>query len=280
VNIFLTFDYELFFGENSGSVEKCMLEPTNDLLRIAEERNVRYTFFVDVGYIVRAEEYPELKEELASVIAQLKKVVELGHDLQLHVHPHWEKAELKNGFWQMNTVGNYKLVDFSQEEARDILTRYKAKLEEVKGCEVNAFRAGGWCVQPFEFIADAMKDLGIKFDTSVIADFQLFTDNYALNFIGAPRKESYSFETDVCKEEIGGSFREYPITSYRYSPFFYWSLYLKGKLNKKRHRMIGDGNFISHGSKKWKQLFFYNTMHVSSDGYDLKRAYVLNTLIW
>ena len=31
--------------------------------------------------------------------------------------------------------------------------------------------------------------------------------------------------------------------------------------------MIGDGSFISQGSKKRKQLFFYTNMHVSTDGY-------------
>ena len=93
MNIFLTFDYELFFGENPGSVEKCMLEPTRDLLRIAKGRNVSYTFFVDIGYIIRAEEYPELEEEVSKVKTQLLHLVSLGHDLQLHVHPHWENAE-------------------------------------------------------------------------------------------------------------------------------------------------------------------------------------------
>ena len=60
---------------------------------------------------------------------------------------------------------------------------------------------------------------------------------------------------------------EFPITSYRYSPLFFWSLYLKGKLNKEDHRMIGDGTFISHGSKKWQQLLSYTTGHLSTDGF-------------
>ena len=38
--------YELFFGESVGTVEKCMIEPTNDLLNLAQGKDVFYTFFV------------------------------------------------------------------------------------------------------------------------------------------------------------------------------------------------------------------------------------------
>ena len=53
MNIFLTYDYELFFGESTGSVDKCMIEPTNQLLKIAKEFNIKMTFFVDVGYLIK-----------------------------------------------------------------------------------------------------------------------------------------------------------------------------------------------------------------------------------
>ena len=34
MNIFLTLDYELFFGTNSGTQEECIVNPTNKLLNI------------------------------------------------------------------------------------------------------------------------------------------------------------------------------------------------------------------------------------------------------
>ncbi len=65
MNIFLTYDYELFFGEESGSVDKCMIEPTNELLKIAKEFNIKMTFFVDIGYLIKLKEFlpnnPELQ---------------------------------------------------------------------------------------------------------------------------------------------------------------------------------------------------------------------------
>ena len=97
VKIFLTFDYELFFGDNAGSATKCMLEPTADLLEIAKEKNIHYTFFIDVGYLIQAEKYPEISEEFSLVKQQIAEMLALRHDVQLHIHPHWEKAVFENG---------------------------------------------------------------------------------------------------------------------------------------------------------------------------------------
>ena len=55
MKIFLTYDYELFFGDPTGSVEKCIIEPTQRLLEIAKRTGARYTFFIDVGYLKQLE---------------------------------------------------------------------------------------------------------------------------------------------------------------------------------------------------------------------------------
>ena len=67
MNIFLTFDYELFFGKHVGTVSKCMLEPTEELFNLAKGLDVSYTFFVYVGYLIQAEKYPELSNEVHMV---------------------------------------------------------------------------------------------------------------------------------------------------------------------------------------------------------------------
>src|SRR3989338_5632646 len=64
VRIYLSLDYELFFGNTSGSAEKCMLEPTRRLMAIAAKTGIRMTFFVDAGYLWKL-------QELASVHAEL-----------------------------------------------------------------------------------------------------------------------------------------------------------------------------------------------------------------
>ncbi len=267
MNILLTFDYELFFGTDSGTVTKCMLEPTNDLLRIAESKEVHYTFFVDVGYLIASEGVKELFAERNEVLEQIEDLISRGHDVQLHIHPHWEKAKYKNGRWIMHSDSHYRLNNFPLEEAKEIVRKYKAKLEEYVGRKVSVFRAGGWCIQPFEPLAETFQEIGLLYDSSVIAGFRMVTDQYAVDFSNIDSDAEYQFSEDVTLNDPNGFMTEYPITSYRYSPLFFWSLYLKGKLNKEDHRMIGDGKFISHGGKKWQQLLSYTTGHLSTDGY-------------
>lgn len=267
MKIFLTYDYELFFGEHAGSVEKCMLEPTNDLFNLAHGKDVFLTFFVDVGYLIQAEKYSDLKVELQTVKDQIQKMISLGHDVQLHIHPHWEKAEYVNGNWIMNVDGSYKLSDFDSTESDAIVRKYKAYLEQLIGRKVNAFRAGGWCIQPFDHLKNVFKETGIKIDSSVISGDFMMTHNYAIDFRDAPIKSKYKFEDDVCQEDDQGSFLEYPISSLRYSPLFFWRLYILGRLSPDNHKMIGDGIFLSQGGRKKRVLRTFTSSHVSSDGY-------------
>lgn len=271
MRIFLTYDYELFFGNESGTVAKCMIEPTHDLLQLAEEKDVFYTFFVDVGYLIAADKYEELKEDVSKVKNQIKEIIIKGHDVQLHIHPHWEKAQWVDGQWQMNIHGNYRLADFNQSDRTRIISSYKAYLEDLIGRQCVAFRAGGWCIQPFEELKEDFVSNGIKIDSSVIPGDLMITNDYYLDFRSAPKLSKYRFENDVCEMNNEGQFIEYPISSLRYSPLFFWQLYALGRIAPNQHKMIGDGSFISQGGRKKRVLTTYSTHHVSSDGYYAKK---------
>lgn len=271
MEIYLTFDYELFFGEKSGSVEKCLIEPTNKLFEIARNKNVSYTFFVDVGFLITADKYKELNIELSQVKTQVKQMIQLGHSVQLHIHPHWEKAVYEHGNWKMNVDGAYKLADFPKEDAEHIVRKYKKYLEELIEKEVDTFRAGGWCIQPFSQLKDVFKEVGLKKDSSVFQGAYLNTKHYSIDFRNTPAKSKYSFSSNVNEEDGKGEFTEFPISSFRYSPSFFWWLYGLGRLFPKQHKMIGDGFAISQGGRKWQILTSFSTFHVSSDGYYAKK---------
>jgi hypothetical protein len=278
MNIFLTLDYELFFGEKTGTVRKCLIDPTDAMLQIAENHNVKLVFFVDIGYVSRMHELlldaPELIEDLELVNNHLKLLHSKGHDLQLHIHPHWESSTFENGEWKINSKGKYKLSDYSKAEARQIILKYASVLESIKGVKANAFRAGGWCIQPFEHISDGLNDAGIRIDSSVFAGGKFTSGEYSFDFSAAPSKDRYRFNSDVCKEE-DGPFTEYPISSRRYSPLFYWRLYILGRLNPNDHKMLGDGLFLAQPGRKKSVLTSYTWNHVSCDGY---YASVLNSV--
>ena len=271
MNIFLTYDYELFFGESTGSVEKCLIDPTERLLELSKKHSVPMTFFVDVGYIIKLSEFAashqELNEDLIKVKTQLQEIVSTGNDIQLHIHPHWEKSFYAEGKWICVTDNAYKLADFNDEEIADIVKRYKFFIDDLIEKKTTTFRAGGWCIQPFNRLKSLFKELEIKFDSSVFPGGKFESSHYAFDFTNAPHKSSYRFEEDVCIENEDGYFTEFPISSFRYSPLFYWRLYALGRINPTDHKMLGDGKFLAQPGRKKSVLTNFTWNHVSTDGF-------------
>ena len=78
MDIFLTFDYELYFGKQSGTAVKCILEPTNRLIEIAEKHSVKMNFFIDCGYLIalkkNCEKYSVLENDYSSIVLQIKRL--------------------------------------------------------------------------------------------------------------------------------------------------------------------------------------------------------------
>jgi hypothetical protein len=270
MNIYLTFDYELFFGSNTGTVQKCLIEPTNQFLEMADKYGVKAVFFIDIGYLSRLQElqndHPALKKDYELVAEHLNEIKSKGHDLQLHIHPHWEDAIFENGKWQLKVEGRYKLSDFPKDKAAEIIEKYANLLNSVRGSMADTFRAGGWCIQPFDHIREALFKVGVRKDSSVFPGAHFEAGEYSFDFRKAPDKDEYRFNSDVCVEEPG-DFAEFPISSKRYSPLFYWRLYILGRLNPTDHKMLGNGNFIPQPGRKKSVLTGFTWNHVSCDGY-------------
>ena len=272
MQVLFTFDYELFFGTDTGSVEKCMIEPTAALLKLSENYQVGMTFFIDVGYLIKLEElapnYAQLQADLAKVKAQIAEMVRLGCSVQLHIHPHWEKSTYDGKKWQIVTDNCYKLDDFSDVEIEQIVKRYGLYLQELTHQPVHSFRAGGWCIQPFSRLQKVFKELNLRIDSSVFPGGKFQSPHYDFDFTSVPAFSSaYRFENDVCIDDPEGHFTEYPIASWRYSPAFYWRLYALGRLQPARHKMIGDGSFLAQPGRKKSVLTNFTWNHVSADGY-------------
>lgn len=275
MNVFLTMDYELFFGDPSGSPERCMLDPTEKLMQLAQKHNIGITYFVDVGYLIQLKkhsmDYPELNGVYTKIVAQLHQLLNTGNDIQLHIHPHWEAAFYDGLKWNMSIDGNYKLSDFNSEEIVAIVTLYKEALEQIINRKVDSFRAGGWCLQPFSLVKEVFKKVGIRYDSTVFPGAALKTKHYAFDFKNAPKDLGrYRFEDDLCVVNPEGSFTELPIGGWKYHPIFYWNLYVKGRIKPDLHKMMGDGMFISQAGRKYTHLSKPSWNHVSCDGYFAK----------
>lgn len=273
MNIYITLDYEIYFGENHGTVEKCIIQPTSELIRIAEKYNVHFSFFVDCGFILKLDEYrkkfPQLENDYKAITEQVHYLSAKGHDIQLHIHPHWEDSYYNGERWVID-VKRYKLVDFTETEIADIVYRYKKILTDITGKTIFTYRAGGWCLQPFNKLKKAFKENNISLDSSVFKNGFYVSENYNYDFRTAPDKDIYRFENDPSKEDLNGSFTELPITGIKNSPLFFWTLFLLGRKNPHLHKPLGDGRAMPAPGYRKKLLTQTTENPVSIDGYNAR----------
>jgi len=272
MQIYLTFDYELYFGEQSGSVEKCILEPTQMLTEMANRQGIKLCQFVDIGFLIRMQEelkkFPSLNKDYSALCFQLESLWKSGHDLQLHIHPHWEDSFYDGNKWVCK-VDRYKLGDFHDAEISDICQRYTKRLIEFTGPnEIYTFRAGGWCIQPFSKLKKALHENGIRVDSSVFNNGHYESELYQYDFRGAPLKSKWKFSDDPIIENEEGEFLELPISSIHNSPLFYWRLFLLGRLNPYMHKPLGDGFPVPAPGQRFKMLTRWTHNTVSVDGYN------------
>ncbi len=277
--LLISLDYELFFGNEVGTVDNCLLLPTNALIDIANQHKVSVVLFVDAGYLVklRAESasHPSLGLEFDRIAEQLKIFKAQGHDIQLHIHPHWEDTTYDGKRWHIDTA-RYKLHDFSANEINDIVSRYKSVLDDIVD-GVFAFRAGGWCIQPFDSIADALYDNGVWLDSTVYSKGLSEDSQRWFDFTEAPNKSMWCFQDEPSKELESGRFLEVPISACRMSPLFFWRMALIKKMGGALHKAFGDGQSMSYGAGYYFDRLLKPTSGVVSvDGLKsafLKKAY-------
>ncbi len=270
MNIFLTYDYEIFFGNQTGTVEKCIIEPTNLIREIALRTGVRMVFFIDVGHLIRLEEYKDsnsrAKKDYFLIRNQIKELVREGHDCQLHIHPHWEDCKYTDDGWKMIT-DRYKLDDYSDPEIERIIAEYKSYLYKLTEKPITSYRAGGWCLQPFDRVKNAFDKSGLKLDSTVFPGGRFVAGNYYYDFTSTPKKSIWKFSNDLCKEDKTGKFWEYPISNFKYSNLFFWRLFILGRLKPEMHKPIGDGYPMSSPGLRKKMLTKGMNLSASVDGY-------------
>jgi hypothetical protein len=248
-NILFTFDYELFLGEKSGSVEKCLIEPTNILIQLFEKHKIcNAIFFVDTTYLMRLknEGNTETIKDFNRISNQLIELINKGHYVFPHIHPHWIDAKY------LEEINQWSLINYSKYRFHNINDETKGKLfkESIQILEefvkqsnqkypINSYRAGGWSIQPFDDFINIFKKYGIKNDFSVIKGFKNNSAAQFLDFTNCPVSDVYRFVNDPCKENNQGEFTEFCISTIKLN-------LLQLKLNKLTNKIlwkIGVRNF-------------------------------------
>lgn len=269
MNIVLSLDYEVFFGRRTGSVERSLIAPTQALLALAARYRVPLVFFVDVLYLQALQRaalsHAGPREDLARIQRQLADCVDGGHELQLHLHPHWVDARWSDNGWQMD-LRRYRLHDFARDQIHGLVQTGVETLRCYTD-RISAFRAGGWCLQPFEALHDALLAAGIGIDSTVFAGGHQHGAGHDFDFRRAPRLSRWRFDRDPLVPTAHGRFLEVPIASHAVGPGFYWRLALARQMKQAHHRPLGDGSAMALGRQDLaRKLLWPSTSVVSIDG--------------
>jgi peptidoglycan/xylan/chitin deacetylase (PgdA/CDA1 family) len=274
MTVCLTFDYELFFGEKSGSVDMCLLQPTNRLLEMFEKHQVQATFFADASYLLKlksdADKNDVSAKELSQISVQLHQMVQAGHEIGLHIHPHWMESDRAGQNWKLN-IGKYRLSQWEKEERERHFMEACEWLREFEP-KMISFRAGGWCIQPFSDFRNLFEKYRIKIDSSVVPGFRMNARYHQFDFSRAPDNLSvWAFSDNPNIPENDGLFYEVPVTPDAVYPFHQYKMFLLHRLKPLKHLPVGDGNWIKEKFHHYSKYFLPYHHYATTDGYFASR---------
>ncbi len=227
----LTLDYELF-GSGRGDVFKHIVEPTNRMLRICEQHKIKLSIFFEVV------EYWKIKEAFENGISmgysanpatameeQIKRAYQLGHDVQLHLHPQWIDAKYENEQWNLNldywrlpevpdvadetiSMGLSELIGKGKETLESILQ------PEYPEYQCNILRAGGYNIDPSDRLLKVLKEHSFIADSSVYYGGKAEGSLSKYDYSNVSEKKAYWYASNtslLSANAMGSGFLELPI---------------------------------------------------------------------
>jgi len=240
VYLLFTADYEIF-GNGTGDVRCCVINPTNQLLDLCDRYGAKLTLFFEVCeyWAFKAAKAQGKLEHLdydpaMEMANQAQDAVRRGHDVQLHIHPQWLNAEIRDGVWQVD-LSLWRIPSLSKSQLLDVFQRGKMTLEEMlRSVDASyrclAFRAGALGIQPEQSVLQAIRIAGLSVDSSVVPGMQM-NDGFAVfDFRDTPRKPVYRISQSVTAEDPHGDLWELPTNTKMFS---IWERDLRAKIRRK-----------------------------------------------
>lgn len=255
--VLFTFDYELFLGDKSGSVDACLIKPTDQLLKLLNRYNRKAIFFVDTTHLIRlrdiANEHESAGKDFKNIKDQIVNLVLSGHSVFPHIHPHWldAKYDEQTNEWSLKDFSKYRFSSINKEQ-RDYLFSESINIlldiinPIVEGHSIDSYRAGGWSIQPFGDFKPYFEKYGISNDFSVIPGKYTISTAHVFDFRNSSVKDIYSFKNDVTTEFENGPFKEFTISTIILSKLSVWfNFKISGLLKRLKIKPYGNGTTVN-----------------------------------
>jgi len=286
IRLLLTFDHELPLGSLRSSYKRALFDPTERLFESARKNDVPVTLFTDVLCALRYKEWD--REGFYKPYAnQLQQAIDLGHDVQLHLHPHWLTSNYENGV--IIPSGDYSLAHFKNDKALnigDIVNKGTRLLEEIcrkanNNYNVLAFRAGGYNIEPGskEIFSQLAKN-GIKYDSSVVLKYYFVSSLSLIDFRKVPAMPNWFIGNDGnFRKPSGSGILEIPVAAIPKTPF---EIPTRFKLKHFAHRAPVSHETMVHEGKPGNRLqqlrMLFSARMLTFDNHTLSAKYLMRIL--
>ena len=253
--LLLTFDFELFLGDKSGTVENCMLKPTEEIIKVLSKYKLSSIFFVDTLYLFRLKQISKIHEKALfdynKIIYLLRKIAETGGYVFHHLHPHWLDAKYLEDInqWDVSDKTKFALSNLSKNEiemvfnqSNEIIAEIYSGIQKPKtfGC-----RAGGLYAQPFLNYKSQMDKYNISLDFSVLRNAKSDGNKsgYKFDYSQYPKDRIYHFSEEVNVENSEGKFIEFTLDQCQIDGLYKIlnGLYYRKNHKKDSWKRWGDG---------------------------------------
>jgi hypothetical protein len=292
--LILTFDYEVFLGKRSGSVDNCLIEPTNKILEILRKHEQIGVFFIDTTYLFRLSElvnmHNPIKVDFEKINKQLIQIVKDGHYIFHHLHPHWLDAKyiIEINEWDLTNNSRFVFQLLNDNEKKQVfefsfnfLSDIYVKANSTK--LPNGYRAGGLFIEPFDVIKPFFEKYNVKHEFSVLSGSKRNDFPFVHDFSQAPSERKYHFSDIIQQENQEGSFIQYPITSIKIKGLnkIINGIYYRMNKNNLANRPFGNGKSVSSkinaGIKK-KGFINYFSMEIPAS-IEMLNPILVNTFL-
>lgn len=260
INLIFTFDYELPMG-SCRSYQKGIFEPSEALLNVARDQNIKIVLFADICSAIVFKEW-DYKGYYLPFANQLKEAISGGHEVQLHLHPGWLNSTFKNEKYYpsgSNTLSNFSDVPYPGNIQGIIETGVKELNEicsEGDNYKCIAYRGGGYNMSPdTDLILTNLYKNGIIYDSSVIKGYYFKSELQETDYRKMPRKANWIIPLDgPMNSSAEKGIIEIPVASMPATPWLRLNRIMKKVRNKNLYKKLKYDNTGSGNSGKKSNL--------------------------
>ncbi|MGM0567307.1 MAG: hypothetical protein ACQESX_11155 [Bacteroidota bacterium] len=281
INILLTFDYELPLGGISRSYDHSLFAPARRLLHFADELKVPLVFFADVLSDLRFSQ-KGITSFSNPFRMQLREAMDAGHDVQLHLHPHWLNTEVEDGrFFPGNP---FRLGDFAEngnpDKIHEIVAQGVEHLQNIarktdSAYRCLAYRGGGYNLEPGRReILGALLQHGLQYDSTIVPGYVFYSQQNRVDYRNVPDKPNWFLHPDIgLRQPAEEGLWEVPVASV---PKRFFEMPTAFKMKKYAHRAPEERGRMIHSpeklsfKEKWQMLMANRMLTVDNFTYAQK----------